>query len=297
MSGQIAKANGLSIWYETFGKATDRPLLLIMGGCSQGILWPTDLCVKFAHRGFYIIRYDHRDAGLSTCFDFEATPYTYLDMAKDAVGLLDFLQIDSAHILGLSTGGMLGQIIAANFPERVQSLALMATSCEIAPLNRALQGSPLLEGAASNPTADYLAAMDQFLHHPPHTNHEKLKERLAIWQLLNGSVVPLEEETQRPLHQEFLDRLCHPPGLENHLRASFRSEEIVRDAPARIQAPTIVFQGTEDPIFPVDHGEMLAARIKKATYHLLRGHGHVPNPHFFDEIVEAVVLNASGCSK
>jgi pimeloyl-ACP methyl ester carboxylesterase len=288
MSGQIAEANGLSIWYETFGRAQDPTLLLIMGACSQAILWPTNLCKQFADRGFYVIRYDHRDAGLSTCFDFDRQPYDYLDMTRDAVGLLDFLGIGSAHLFGLSTGGMLGQLMAAHFPSRVQSLTLIATSCEIAPLNRALQGGPLLDGPLSNPTADYLAAMDEFLNRPPQSEEEKLLQRMAIWQLLNGSIFPLKEESERPMHWEFLCRLRHPAGLANHIKASFRSEEIVRNAPAKIRTPTLVLQGTEDPIFPIDHGKKLAESITGSTYHLLKGFGHVPNPHFFDEIVEAV---------
>lgn len=78
---------------------------MVMGGCCQGILWPTEFCQKLADEGFYVIRYDHRDAGFSTCFDFETDPYDLIDMAKDAIGLLDYLEVEKTHLFGLSMGG------------------------------------------------------------------------------------------------------------------------------------------------------------------------------------------------
>lgn len=291
MTQAIAQANGISIWYETFGRRQDPALLLIMGGCSQGILWPTDLCKDLAARRFFVIRYDHRDAGLSTCFDFDTAPYDYTDMTEDAVGLLDALEIEEAHLCGLSTGGMLAQIMAATHPSRVRSIALIATTCEIAPFHRALRKEPPVAGNLSPPTDSYLASMDEFLHHPPQTEEEQLDQRIAIWQLLNGTSFPLEESSQRHLHGEFLRRLRHRPGLENHIRASFRSEEIVRSAPPKITAPTVVFHGSEDPIFPPDHGKYLADAIARAIYIPLEGFGHIPNPHFFGRQIEGIVAN------
>jgi len=292
MNGQVVKANGIDIWTESFGNTDHPAFLLIMGGCCQGILWPTEFCTALAEQGFHVIRYDHRDAGLSTCFNFDEDPYTHLDMAKDAIGLLDALGIEKAHLFGLSTGGSIGQIMAAQFPARVLSLGLIATSTDFEPMDRALQGKPPLSGALSSPSEAYLAAMDQFLRNAPKTEEEQLKQRVAIWQLLNGSKIPLEESSQSSLHKQFLERLKWIPGLENHLKSNYLSEEMLRESAKQIDVPTIVFQGSEDPIFQPDHGEALTGAISGSSYYLLDGHGHVPNPHFFDFIIEKLALNA-----
>src|ERR1700722_20304356 len=96
-NGQIAKANEIDIWYETFGDEKSKPLLLIMGGCCQGVLWHRQFCESLADEGFYVIRYDHRDSGFSSCYDYETNPYGLMDMAKDAIGLLDAIGIQKTH--------------------------------------------------------------------------------------------------------------------------------------------------------------------------------------------------------
>ena len=131
----IAKTNGIEIAYETFGDPSSKPMLLIMGLGFQMIVWDDEFCTQLATRGYWVIRFDNRDIGLSTRFD-EAhvpnistllksqeqgeavhVPYTLSDMAEDVIGLLDALGIESAHVVGLSMGGMIGQIMAAKFPE------------------------------------------------------------------------------------------------------------------------------------------------------------------------------------
>ena len=143
----FAKANGIEIAYDTFGYQSDPPLLLIMGLGVQMIVWDEKFCKQLAARGYWVIRFDNRDVGLSTNFNkagvpnisdvMEAlsrgealnVPYTLADMADDAVGLLDALGINSAHVVGLSMGGMIGQIMALRFPERIRSLiSVMSTT-------------------------------------------------------------------------------------------------------------------------------------------------------------------------
>ncbi len=292
MKGNKIKANGIDLWFESFGNPYHPAFLLIMGGCCQGILWPTDFCTELAKKGFHVIRYDHRDAGESTCFNFDEHPYSHMDMAKDALGLLNALKIESAHIFGLSTGGSIGQIMAAHFPDKVKTLGLIATSTDFEPMDRALQGKPPLENALSGPSDDYLSAMDDFIRNQPDTKEAEIEQRIAIWQLLNGSAVPLEKKSQWTLHQEFLDRLHWRPGLEHHLKANFLSEDLLRNSAQHIHVPTVIFQGSEDPIFQPDHGEALAKAIDGARTLLLEGHGHVPNPQFFSIIIEQLTLNA-----
>ena len=143
------KANNIEIVYDSFGKKSDPPMLLIMGLSMQMIGWEEPFCVELAKRGYWVIRFDNRDVGLSTKFEeagipdlmelmmkaqqgevIEA-PYTLSDMAADAVGLLDVLKIDTAHIVGASMGGMIGQTIAINYPERVKTLTSIISSTEL----------------------------------------------------------------------------------------------------------------------------------------------------------------------
>lgn len=293
--GTVAKANGIDIWYETFGDKKDPAFLLLMGGCCQAVLWPVDFCTKLSEKGFFVIRFDYRDAGLSTCFDFEVAPYTFFDMAKDAIGLLDSLKIQKAHLFGLSTGGALAQVLAAHFPSRVETIALIATSCDFRPLNKGLglHKNVVDSGSLSPPSKRYFQAMDTLFKTPAKNNEEALTQRMTLWQVLNGSKIPLPEASERAMHELFLKRLRYPEGLNNHLLANVCSEELLLEASNNIHVPTIIFQGSEDPIFQIDHGQELHRRINGSTLYILQGHGHVPNPYFFDFIIDKLLCTKS----
>jgi pimeloyl-ACP methyl ester carboxylesterase len=288
----IAEANGIEIWYETFGSKEDPALLLIMGGCCQGIMWPTELCQQFADEGFYVIRYDHRDSGYSTCFDFEKNPYDLSDMAVDAIGLLDYLEIEQAHLCGLSMGGPIAELMSVIYPEKIQTITLMATSCEFRPLLLAFFGLPPEEGALSSPLKVYTDWMKEFLDAPPKNDEEKLEQRLMGWRILNGTVVPFEAERYREIHREFLTRALHPESIGNHVPAIKKSEALVREIPSQVKVPTLIFHGSEDPILPPDHGQALANSIASSKYVFIEGMGHVPNCHFYKLWIKAIKQHA-----
>ena len=291
--GQIAQTRGIDIWHETFGDQSDPAMILIMGGCCQGILWPEEFCQKLVQEGFYVVRYDHRDMGLSTCFDFIENPYDLADLAQDCMDLMDYLGIEKAHLFGLSMGGPIAEIMAANNPEKILSIAVMSTSCDFRPNHLALQNKPAESGSLPGPTKDYLSIMSSYLEHPPETDEELLELRLEAWRVLNGSVVPFEEERERLLHTEFIKRLSYPQGVENHLLNNFRSEELVRNAPYLVHVPTVIFHGTEDPIFPLEHGKALAEAIDDSLLIVVEGMGHVPNGAFYDIYIEGIKENIS----
>lgn len=294
--GQMAKVKGIEIWYETFGEKEDPALLLIMGGCCQGVIWDEALCKRLAREGFYVIRYDHRDTGLSTCFDFDANPYGLMDMANDAVGVLEAAGVQKAHLFGVSLGGILSELIAGYYPEKVLSMTILGSSCEIRPMNLAFAGLDAEEGAVfSPPTLQYLEWMKEFLKLSVQSDEDKLAQRIEGWNRLNGQIVPLDEEVNRQIHTEFLKRLRYPQGIVNHVRMlnCARSEELIRKAPSQVHVPTVVLHGTEDPIYPPDHGEALSRAIHGSEFFLLEGMGHIPNDKFYDFYIDTLKRQAS----
>lgn len=283
--GQVAKVNDIDIWYETFGDKTNKPLLLIMGGCCQGVLWHREFCERLAGEGFYVIRYDHRDSGLSTCFDFEHESYDLMDMAKDAVSLLDVMQIEKTHVFGVSLGAFIAEILAGYFSRRVASILLLGSTCEIGPMNLAYAGkSPPDNAIFAPPKKKYLDWMRTFMKQPPHTHEEQVAQRMEGWNQLSGYEFPLDGKINREIQEEFLARLRHPQGILNHITMlnTKQSEEWIRLVPSKIQISTVILHGSEDPIFPPDHGYALSHKIKNADYHLVSGMGHVPSDHFYN---------------
>lgn len=289
--GQIVKANGIDIWYETFGDPKNKPLLLIMGGCCQGVLWHRQFCENLANEGFYVIRYDHRDSGLSSCFDYETNPYDLMDMAKDAVGLLDAIGIQKTHLFGVSLGAFLAEIMAVFFVERAISLLLLGSSCEIRSMNLAYAGKQLEKNVIlSPPKQNYLDWMFEFMKHSPQTYEEKLAQRIEGWNLLSGPVFPLDSKINREIQQEFLARLRYPQGILNHITMinTSLSEELIRVVPSKIQIPTVILHGSEDPIFPPDHGYALSKEIKNSKYIPVKGMGHIPSNQFYDLYIKTL---------
>jgi pimeloyl-ACP methyl ester carboxylesterase len=295
----IATANNINIWYETFGHRSHPAFLLMMGGCSQGILWPTAFCEMLAQLDFFVIRCDHRDVGLSTYFNFEAQPYNLLDMAKDAASLLDYLEIRAAHLFGLSMGGPIAELISTHYPNQVLTLNLISTSCDFRPMNRAYSGLPEETNYPLARTKDiYLHWMKNFLKESPTELEAQLRQRLDCWRILNGSSIPFEEELYREIHLQFLRRQTNLESLKNHLLVCQNSEQLIQTAPHKVKVPTLIFHGSEDVIFPIDHGEALAAAIPHSQYIPVEGMGHVLNKHFYNLILRELKKHAeTGKSK
>lgn len=292
--GQIAKVNDLDIWYETFGHKEDPALILVMGGSCQGVLWPVEFCERLAKKGFFVVRYDHRDTGLSTYLNFEESPYDLLDVSKDLVGLMDFLDVEKAHLFGISMGGIIAKVLAAHFPERVHSIAFMGSTLDVRPMNLAIQGEPPEDGALSSPVSEYRSWRGRAPQRPYEQDEEFLEHRVNIWHLMSGSIAPFDRDLYRSLHRESLARLKNTDSLTNHYLASSRSEDLVRTVPYLIQTPTLILQGSEDPVFRQDHGEALAKAIQGSSYMLVQGMGHAPNSYFDDFLIEQITQHVRG---
>ena len=140
--------------------------------------------------------------------------------------------------------------------------------------------------------------MKEYMKLSPLTNEELLRQRLEGWNELNGEKIPLNEATNQEIHQAFLSRLRYPQGMINHIvmLQEESSEVLVRTAPAKIKVPTVILQGSEDPIFPLDHGEALSRAIENSRYFLVEGMGHIPNDHFYDFYIDILKSQVSETS-
>jgi pimeloyl-ACP methyl ester carboxylesterase len=286
------KANGIRIEYETFGEASASPLLLIIGLAGQLIEWHEDFCEKLAEHGHYVIRFDNRDAGLSHKFaemgvpnimqaiearmrgESVSAPYTLEDMADDAVGLLDALDLPKAHICGMSMGGMIAQTIAIRHPLRVHSLVSIYSST----------GNPELP----QPEPE---AMEVLMEAPPVEREAYVDYIVRTLRVISGSGFTFDEEYHRRLAQELFDRAFYPQGTGRQLMAVM-AQENRKTALASLTVPTLVIHGSDDPLVPLACGQDTADAIPGAELLVIEGMGHdLPPGSGWPQTLNAIVAH------
>ncbi|MHA2601058.1 MAG: alpha/beta fold hydrolase [Candidatus Thorarchaeota archaeon SMTZ1-83] len=283
------KVGDIEIVYDTFGDPSSPPLLLIMGLGSQMILWDDAFCKALASQGFWVIRFDNRDVGLSTKLDDAGTPdafslmqgktvevpYKLLDMAADALGLLDALKIDSTHVVGASMGGMIAQTMAINYPERVRTLTSIMSST----------GNPDLP----QPKPE---AVSILVTTPPSDRDEYIDYQLQVWRTLHGPKFPPDEEYVRERSARAYDRSYYPHGTGRQFAAILASGSR-RDALKKLKTPTLVIHGDADPLVPVEGGRDTAEAISGSELLIIEGMGHGIPVQVAPRIIEAIVRHAA----
>jgi pimeloyl-ACP methyl ester carboxylesterase len=285
-------ANGMQLCYEAFGDPANPPLVLIMGLASQMIVWDDEFCAQLAARGFWVIRFDNRDIGMSTRLANARTPrfaemmlaqvtrirfrvpYTLRDMAADTVGLMDALGIRSAHIVGASMGGAIAQELAILYPARVRTLTSVMSST----------GDPKLPG----PTRRALAVLAKKI---PLDRAGYVREYVATWRVLNGEHFPFDAERTARQGAAAYDRGINPPGAARQLMAIIASGNR-RKALRSVTAPTLVIHGTADPLIPDAAGRDTAATIPGARLMLIEGMGHAFPREAWPRIIDAIAQHA-----
>ncbi|USA39392.1 alpha/beta fold hydrolase [Pelagerythrobacter marinus] len=291
-------ANGIAIEYEDHGDPADPPILLIMGLGAQLTLWPIELVEALAGRGFRVIRYDNRDIGLSHKFDgvkapgilplmllgriglAPRVPYTLNDMAADAVGLLDAIGIERAHIVGASMGGMIAQHVAFTWPERAISLtSIMSTT-----------GNRRLPPARKE-------ALDVLTRRPDSTDEAVLVAHgMKIARTIGSPAYPAEEERLRANVTAGIRRSYYPAGLQRQIAA------IIADGDRRkrlrgVEAPTLVLHGEADPLVPLAGGEDTAAAIRGARLRTFPGMGHDLPLELVEPMAEEIAQHARAAGR
>jgi pimeloyl-ACP methyl ester carboxylesterase len=292
---QIKAPDGVALEYDTFGSSTAPPLLLVMGFGSQMIAWPRAFCERLSSAGRFVIRFDNRDCGLSSKLDGqtvdlrevfaaasagdlekarELAPYTLSAMSTDALGLLTALGIERAHIVGASMGGMIGQTIAIEHPERTMTLtSMMSTTGE----SGFGQSTP---------------AAAEALRTPPPADREGYIDAVAQKSFVWSSKRYADLSAARELAAASYDRCYYPEGRGRQLAAIIASGS--RADPLRsLQVPSLVIHGLDDTLIAPSGGERTAALIPGAHLLLLPDMGHDRPEPLWPQICEAIVEHTS----
>jgi pimeloyl-ACP methyl ester carboxylesterase len=271
-----AQANGITIEYESFGRAGDPAVLLIMGFSAQMTMWPVAFCQGLAGRGFRVIRFDNRDIGKSTHLanlgtpnvpdammkmmsgQPVAAPYQLDDMAKDSTALLDALGIESAHIVGASMGGMIAQLVAAKHPRHTRSLVSIMSSTG----NRSLpQAKPEAMAAITTPPAS-------------DSREDRIAAGMKAWRVIESPGYPATDAELREAVTTSVDRVPYDPtGVARQLLAIVAATPR-NDILKQVKCPALVIHGADDPLIPVEGGKDTAASIPGAKLVIVPGMAH-----------------------
>ena len=292
MSEQYIRANGIRLAYEEFGQPDHPAMVLVMGLGTQLLGWPLAMCEELASRGFRVIRFDNRDIGLSEKMENAHipqavglmlrarlrlpvnVPYTLTDMARDCVGLMDALGIERAHLVGASMGGMIGQIVAAKFGERLLSFTSIMSS----------SGNPRIPGASP----DVIRAM---VKRSLSGEKPDLASSMALWRKIGS---PAYQPTDAQLKKKILDswqRSDYREGYSRHLAAVIANGSRVKLL-RKITTPTLVIHGRDDALVSVHGGIDTARNIRGARLKIFDGMGHDLPAALLPEIIELIASHA-----
>ncbi len=287
------KANGIDITYDTFGDPQATPLLLIHGLGQQLIHWDEEFCAQLAERDYWVIRYDNRDVGLSTNFDQAGTPniaglfeslikgesieapYYLKDMANDAVGLLDVLQIPAAHVFGVSMGGMITQTVAIEHPSRVLTItSTMSTT-----------GDPSLPP----PTAEAMAVL---VTPAPTERAAYIDNAVTTAGVLADPAYPIEKEQVRTRAGQAFDRKFNPAGFARQYAAILASGNRTEQLHG-VKTPTLVMHGEHDPLVSYQAGLATLNAVPGAKLETIKGMGHDLPQKAWKQIIDAIVAHTT----
>jgi pimeloyl-ACP methyl ester carboxylesterase len=287
MAESFCRVGDIEICFETFGDPADPALLLVMGLGTQMLGWHEDFCTDLAGRGFHVIRYDNRDIGRSTILsgapvptlgqilrrDRRAASYSLAEMAADGVGLLDHLEIERAHLVGVSMGGMIAQTIAARRPERVLSLTSIMSST-----GSRWRGQPALK------------TYRQFLRPVSTDRATYIAQTAALFDIIGSPGFERDHDDLRDLLGRMYDRGHDAGSVTRQLAAILASGD--RTAELRhVTAPTLVIHGTADKLVAPSGGRATARAIPGARLLMIEGMGHDLPRGAWPQLIDAIVEN------
>jgi pimeloyl-ACP methyl ester carboxylesterase len=289
---RLAPANGIELAYQEIGDPDGQPLLLIMGLAVQMIGWDEDFCAMLAERGFRVIRFDNRDIGHSTMIEAAgvpsrvdmlmgrraSAPYLLSDMAADMAGLMDHLDIEAAHLVGASMGGMIAQTLAILQPQRVLSLVSMMSTTG----NRWL-GLPSWK------------AFGVVMAHQPHGREAAIEQAVRTFKTIGSPAYPMDEANFRRMAAASYDRAHNRAGVVRQMHAITASGDRTR-ALRKLSLPTTVIHGASDPLIRPAAGRATARAIPGARLRVIEGMGHDLPRALWPTIVDEIAATAERAS-
>lgn len=284
------QSNGLTLEYESLGDENAPVILLIMGLGMQMIAWPDPFCDLLVARGYRVVRFDNREVGFSQKLDHLGkprvgrailralaglsvqAPYALEDMVRDTAGLLDALEIEKAHVVGASMGGMIAQLFACHFPERAISLtSLMSTT-----------GSR----KAGRPSTRMLRLLMRQPEDPKDVN-SVVEHFERLFRVIGSPAYPTPQEDLRALLRATVERGYHPEGVLRQMNASLASGDL-SPVLGMVRCPTLVIHGKSDPLIPYTAGIDTAVKIRDARLVLLDGYGHDFPPQLNERLADLI---------
>ena len=273
-------ADGRAIWYESIGNASDPTIVMIMGLATSGVNWPEFIVRPLVDAGYNVIRFDHRDVGQSGWVqEWSAeNPYNLEDMAKDVMAIIDKVGKDKVHVIGISMGGMLAQRVALSYGDRVESLTLFSTS------------GYMFDPELTSLSSDIMWQMARLeLKYDKESLKDNLMRRLEIITIIRNEG-PVSEEVARLVCQRILFSINGPGNtnrqvVERHIEAIKNSGSRL-DELQKLEIPTLVFHGTNDPLVLPEHGVKCASVIPNAKLIWLDGMGHMITEKYASEILD-----------
>jgi len=290
---KFVSVDGRSLWSHSVGSDEGDAILLVSGANASALMWPDEFVELLVSKGYRVIRYDHRDTGRSTFIEFDDAPYTVEDLASDAVSVLDAWKVDKAHVVGLSIGSTLGQVLALDYSNRLYSLTLMcgaaldvdfvgnigrAFSGESSPDGLPLPNKEVLEALSARPT-------------PSESMEEELDRRVKEWGLLSGEKLEFDASDFRLREQRCIDHAGTWAQPGNHAMAApvplSRGREL-----NKVSIPVLVIQGSEDPLNPPPHGKHIADLLPNGRLVEIDGLGHCLPKVLLPRVVDEIVSHA-----
>nr|WP_275423129.1 MULTISPECIES: alpha/beta fold hydrolase [unclassified Modicisalibacter] len=262
---------------------------MVSGANASALMWPDEFVDLLVSKGYRVIRYDHRDTGRSTFIEFDSDPYAVEDLASDAVSILDAWEVDKAHVVGLSIGATLGQVLALDHSDRLYSLTLMCGAALdvdfVGNIGRAFSGESSPDGLPL-PNKAVLEALSERAT-PSESMEEELDRRVKEWGLLSGKKLEFDAADFRLREQRCIDHAGTWVQPGNHAMATpvplSRGREL-----GKVSVPVLVIQGAEDPLNPPPHGKHIADLLPNGRLVEIDGLGHcLPKallPRIADEI-------------
>lgn len=291
----LARHGSVELWSERFGSSAHEAILLIAGANAPGSMWPDALVATLVNNGFRVIRFDHRDTGRSTSRAFADAPYGIADMARDAIAVLDAHKVAKAHIVGLSMGGTIGQVLALDYSERLASLSLMLTAAldvDFASAYAAAMQGVDHQSALPGPSKEVVQVLMQN-HSPATTLEAEVERRVSVWRTLNGEHADFDAEDFAARERAAIEHAGTLAPPTNHALARpvplSRGREL-----SRVKTPTLVIQGGQDPLNPPPHGRHLAELIPNAKLVEVFELGHALPSSVITKLCHLLIAHCQG---